>query len=94
MSVWNDDLYCHWRRIEVNDPGVISLYFPEDDCCDMSGAIRFCKRIMPDVHTIYCWSGGVKDNAYFYRHGEWTCHRLNRVSQGNDPSSATGREQP
>ena len=45
--------------------------FPENDCCDMDGAITVFSAIDPEVISIRTYAGGKKDTVYRKIKGEW-----------------------
>ena len=46
-------------------------YFPEGNCCDMTGCIDFFKSLDDDVKYIFTFSGTDPDTAYAKKNGEW-----------------------
>lgn len=73
QGVWNEHLVCGWLKIEAIGDGVISISFPESHCCDMGGAIKFAKSLMPDVKEIRTYSGSILDAMYLLNQetGRW-----------------------
>jgi hypothetical protein len=69
----NQDLQCRWRSISALDGNAILIELPECNCVDMSGAIKVCEFLMPEVEIIYVEEGKVLDNVYVKKHGEWIC---------------------
>lgn len=47
------------------------FYFPEGDCCDMSGAIKIAETLSAGIKCIVTYSGAVPDTIYQKQRGEW-----------------------
>ncbi len=66
------DLQCHWVSIHSLPGNTLKMDFPEFECCDMEGAIRFAKRLMPEVAHIITFSGEKLDTQYLKKEdGTW-----------------------
>jgi hypothetical protein len=58
------DLKCAWTSWSVTGEQSLRLDMPPSHCCDMTGAIRVARRLMPDVTMIESFAGGERDTAY------------------------------
>lgn len=70
-STWSDELKCHWNSWRILSPQSIELQLESGNCCDMRGAISLATRLMPDVHSIYVFSGENLDVVYHCHGGLW-----------------------
>lgn len=77
MSQWSDDLVCEWVSWEVAEstPNTLVLRMADGHCCDMGGAIRIGKALMPDVRRIVTISGAKPDTVYVCGNGGWEAQR-------------------
>ena len=69
---WSKDLQCHWIRWHQSSASEVRLDLPENECCDMNGAIRTAKVLMPRVSSIQTYEGGLPSTLYQRRGNEWT----------------------
>jgi hypothetical protein len=74
-GTWDQDLSCCWLSIESLPAKTLRITLAEGNCCDMDGAIRFAKKLMPDVARIVTMSGGHLDTHYSLGGtGTWQAH--------------------
>ena len=52
----------------------VLLFFPYGNCCDMTGAILYAKRIIPKVDQVQCYEDNVLINIYKMLDGEWKAY--------------------
>jgi hypothetical protein len=57
-------LHCSWTAWRVIDDGILALDMPENNCCDMRGAIKIAEAIHPFVWKIETFEGGRPDIVY------------------------------
>lgn len=62
---FSNKLQCHWIKWTPVASGVLELYLPEGENCDMRGAISVGKALMPDVAIIVTYSGARLDTVYY-----------------------------
>lgn len=60
----NPKLQCKWKCWWVIAEGELALDMPENNCCDMTGAIEIAKVLMPGVWRIATYAGGEPDTEY------------------------------
>lgn len=69
---YNEQLKCGLTKYAYDFPTQYGeLYFPEGDCCDMTGAIEFFKKIDKDVSLIVTFSGEKADTSYRKGRDSW-----------------------
>ena len=56
----------------------VLLFFPYGNCCNMSGAILYAKRIIPKVDQVQCYEDNVLINVYKMLDGEWKAYESGR----------------
>jgi hypothetical protein len=71
---------CGLDKIVVDMTALVAeLHFPEGECCDMEGAIKFVKRVCrsfyPDVDHIKTYSGSARHTEYKLEGKEWKAYR-------------------
>lgn len=64
LTAYEPELQCELTMAIADTDGIVRLYFPEGDCCDMRGAIRFCRKMAPNVWYIQTYSGKKRDTTY------------------------------
>jgi len=69
---FSDKLLCHWIKWTPVASGVLELYLPEGEHCDMRGAISVGKSLMPDVVIIATYSGKDLDTTYNRLEKRWS----------------------
>lgn len=70
-AMWSSDLQCGWLSWTVVDGGILRLDMPDDNCCDMTGAIKAAEALCPLVWRIDTYAGGKPDTMYLLRGSEW-----------------------
>lgn len=63
-SMWSNDLMCRWISWSIEWDGFLRLDLPEDNCCDMRGAIKIAEAICPMVYRIDVYVGDKLDITY------------------------------
>lgn len=64
------DLQCYLTGVAVNlIEHTADLHLGSGGCTSMGGAIRFCRRIDPDIRLIRTWSDDLPDTEYHRRIG-------------------------
>lgn len=62
---WSPDLMCEVCSVFYNfEQRAGRLSLPINNSTDMSGAIKFIRKIDPEVQQIEVYAGGVLDGAY------------------------------
>ncbi len=79
-TTYSSKLKCAFHGWRVLADGEIALDMPENNCCDMSGAIEIAEVIMPSVWKILTFSGEVPDTAYILLNGKWGAYDLRAVN--------------
>lgn len=69
-GVFSPLLACNIRRVNCTRRA-IHLYFPDGDCCDMSGAINLANILHPKVKAIVTYSGRSPDRIYHKIGNAW-----------------------
>ena len=81
--IWSSDLQCFWLKWEAFGEDSIKLFLPTDNCCDMGGAIKVAKEIVPGVAVIQVYVGDKVDIRYErIPSGQWEaydCRRFEKV---------------
>jgi hypothetical protein len=68
----HNGLQCEILKLEVDFNRMEAwLYFPADNCCDMTGCTSLIEHICPAIEKIYTRAGGWPDTAYFKVDGSW-----------------------
>lgn len=62
-GVYNKLLMCHIISHKA-DYETVTLYLPETDQPDMSGAIRYCQELIPEVCIIKVYNAGKRSDGY------------------------------
>lgn len=75
-AAWSEDLQCHFESWQIGDPRELILRLPADCCCDMTGAIKVAKSLLPDVDKIIVMAGGKLDVLYAIVGKNWKCADL------------------
>jgi hypothetical protein len=58
-------LQCNVLKIEFFDDGkTVEIFFPPDHCCDMTGCIKFVKKICPNILMIKTTAERKRDSVY------------------------------
>jgi len=70
-SAQSHDLQCQWSSWRVVSPTRIALHMPEDNCCDMSGAIRLAQILLPGCRRIDTYAGDKRDTVYTLNDYGW-----------------------
>lgn len=75
--VYNSELVCHVISMQYNylDKELL-LYFPELECCDMAGAVKFAKRIDEHVRQIQTFAGEAQGVCYVLINGNWEAQQF------------------
>lgn len=76
-GVYSAILCCNVVRVTCTRRA-IHFYFPDGDCCDMSGAIRLARLLDPKVRRILTYSGKRCDTAYLWKNKDWRSIRISR----------------
>lgn len=71
-TAYSSKLQCCFHGWRVIADGEIALYMPEDNCCNMDGAIEIAENIMPSVWRVATFSGVKQDTEYRLSLGKWT----------------------
>jgi hypothetical protein len=72
LGIWSDELQCFWITWQSTpDPETIMLSLPPDNCCDMNGAIKLAKSLIPKVKNIMVWEGDEVGTCYLNIEGKW-----------------------
>lgn len=61
---YNEMLKCELNGYKTPKPGRVELYFPEGQCCDMTGAILLCRMIDSEVKVIPTFAKGRQETVY------------------------------
>lgn len=69
--VWNSLLQCYIYRIDLESEGTVSMFFKDGNCCDMSGAIKLAKKILPTVRLINTYAIDIVGVKYCIKNGKW-----------------------
>ncbi len=64
MAVWHSGLACNLDGIWFPSQSLVTLHFPGNNCCDMSGAIELATGLNPHVRRIETFSGDKPDTCY------------------------------
>jgi hypothetical protein len=71
-STYSEILHTTFNGWRVLNNGELALDMPADCCCDMRGAIKIAKNIMPTVWRIATFADNQPDIEYRLRFdGEW-----------------------
>lgn len=70
-ATYSSKLQCVFNGWRVLSDGEIALDMPENNCCDMRGAIDIAKAIMPSVWRIVTYAGGKIDAVYVGPDDKW-----------------------
>ena len=71
-ELFNEELMCSLMEVQADFIAKsVQLTLCPKNCTDMSGAIEFATRLMPDVRVIETVSGRDKKTAYILRDGKW-----------------------
>lgn len=68
---WSEDLQCEFESWQVDEPRELLLRLPVDCYCDMTGAIKVAKFLMPDVNKVVILSGGKLSMLYVLLGEKW-----------------------
>jgi len=70
--LFNKELMCSLMEVQADfiDKSV-HLILCSKNCTDMSGAIKFAKRLMKDVRIIVTVSGRNQETAYILQDSKW-----------------------
>jgi hypothetical protein len=71
VATYSSKLMCAFNSWRVLGDGEIALDMPENNCCDMRGAIEIAQVIMPSVWKISTFSGEIPDAVYILIDGKW-----------------------
>ena len=77
-AVWNEDFKCFVYHVGyILDGKIGAVSMKEGGCTDMSGAIRYFKRIDKEVQTIITHYGNpAEPDTCYYREGDdWVAQR-------------------
>ena len=75
-KLFNKELMCSLIDVQADFINKsVQLTLCRNHCTDMTGAIKFSKRLMRDVRTIITTSGRKEDTVYMLRDGEWRSAR-------------------
>jgi hypothetical protein len=69
------DLGCGLVGVMFGSDSHVILLFPANECCDMTAAIKFAKRLLPGVTMISTIAGSVPDTEYRLEGKEWGAFR-------------------
>lgn len=76
-SIWNSELQCFWNSWRCIDEKTLYLILGTDSCCDMGGAIRLGKTLLPTVARIDTFNPDYPDVRYEKNsEGAWICYEL------------------
>lgn len=70
-TTYSSKLQCAFHAWKVIADGELCLELPEDNCCDMDGAIEIAEKIMPAVWRVATFCGGKPDTEYRLMGGKW-----------------------
>ena len=74
-ELFNKELMCSLLRVTADyDLTSVHLILYPNNCTDMAGAIKFSKRLMPNVTHIMTVSGRERETAYILEHGKWRAY--------------------
>ena len=74
-ELFNKELMCCLLKVVVEyDMELVKLMLYPNNCTDMTGAINFSKRLMPNVRTIQTISGRIKETVYILEDSGWKAH--------------------
>lgn len=75
QSLWNEDMsVCMISCAFLFHTKVAHLFFADNGCSDMGGAISFCEHVMPDVLQIQTFNASGSDTVYDKSSGVWRAH--------------------
>lgn len=66
-------LMCGLEAIYVKSGVEVYIALPDGNCCDMNGAIKLAKFMLPTVTSIKVFSGKKFDCEYRFKNGSWSC---------------------
>ena len=70
--LFNKELMCSLMEVQADFVAKsVQLTLCPKNCTDMTGAINFATRLMPDVRFVATVSGRDKETAYVLRDGKW-----------------------
>ena len=71
-ELFNKELMCSLLKVIADyDIQTVQLMLYKNHCTDMAGAIKFAKRLMPNVRTILTVSGRTKETVYILEKDGW-----------------------
>jgi hypothetical protein len=71
-ELFNKELICSLMEVQADFIAKsVQLTLCPKNCTDMTGAINFAKRLMPDVRAIATVSGWDKETVYILQDGKW-----------------------
>lgn len=70
-TTYSSKLQCAFHGWRVLADGEIALDLPQDNCCDMRGAIEIAETIMPSVWRIAVFADRKPDVEYRHWQGKW-----------------------
>lgn len=76
-AMWSSGLQCGWIAWRVVNDGHLALDLPDDNCCDMRGAIKAAEVLCPLVWRIDTYAGGKPDTIYAIHKGKWAAYDAN-----------------
>jgi len=76
-SMWSSVLQCGWVAWRVVSDGHLALDLPDDNCCDMRGAIKVAQMLCPMVWRIDTYAGGKPETIYAIHKGKWSAYDAN-----------------
>lgn len=74
-SYRNNKLQCHFISWTVGSHDTLVLRLPDDNYCDMGGAIEIAKVLMPDVRVIVVEEGSSSEKPWYVLgdDAKWRC---------------------
>jgi hypothetical protein len=71
-ELFNKELICSLMEVQADFIAKsVQLTLCPKNCTDMTGAINFATRLMPDVRVIATVSGRDEETAYILQDGKW-----------------------
>jgi len=73
-GVFSDTLVCNVYRV-ICTRRAVHLCFPEDNCCDMGGAVRLASMLHGQVKVIVTYAGHEVARIYWRTGKKWRATR-------------------
>lgn len=70
-KAWSKPLICHWKSWTVVNAKHLLLELPADNYCDMDGAVRVAKYLLPGVEVVSVYVDSALDMTYAKHREGW-----------------------